>query len=368
MMDRQPFRLSLFRWARSGQALMRGPAMSALLALVFLVLSGVVFARQAGQSTPQVLILTTGGTIASRTDAPLIDGHALVQAVPELVDHARIQVEEFSVIGSSKMTPAHWLGLARRINTIFSSDEDVAGIVVTHGTDTMEETAYFLNLTVKSDRPVVLVGSMRSSNEVSADGPANLINAVRVATSEQAIGQGVLVVLNEDISAARDVWKTDNRRVQAFGGANVGHVGSVDPDGVRFYHRSVQPHTIASEFDISAIDVLPDVLILSDFTGMDQAVVERFGHQPMNGLVIRTFAGGRMSAGMQAGLESLSGRGIPTVVTSRVPKGRIVSPPDYDFPAIVANGQQDNKSRILLMLALTRTSDQAEIQRMFDTY
>lgn len=276
---------------------------------------------------PRVLILTTGGTIASRTNAPLIDGPQLVQAVPQLLDYAEIQVEEFSVIGSSKMTPDHWLRLAKHIEAIYSDDKQLAGIVITHGTDTMEETAYFLNLTVHWDRPVVLVGSMRSSNEVSADGPANLINAVRVATSDQAIGQGVLVVLNEDISAARDVWKTDNRRVQTFGGSNVGHLGTVDPDGVRFYHRSLQPHTTVSEFDISDIDSLPDVLILSDFTGLDQAVVQQFGELPMDGLIIRTFAGGRMSAGMLAGLKIISGRGIPTVVSSRVPKGRIVSPP-----------------------------------------
>ncbi len=338
------------------------------IALIFLLLSGVALAQDAGESTPQVLVLTTGGTIASRTNASLIDGPALVQAVPELLNYASIQVEEFSVIGSSKMTPAHWLALAKRINELFSSDSNLAGIVITHGTDTLEETAYFLNLTVQWDRPVVLVGSMRSSNEVSADGPANLINAVRVAISDQAIGQGVLVVLNEDISAARDVWKTDNRRVQTFDGSNVGHVGAVDPNGVRFYHRSLQPHTTTSEFDVSSIDVLPDVLILSDFTGIDRKVVVRFGTQPMDGLVVRTFAGGRMSAGMLAGLEEIADLGIPTVITSRVPKGRIVSAPSYEFPAIVSNGQQDNKARILLMLALTRTSESSEIQRMFDTY
>lgn len=342
--------------------------MKITIALVFLILSGMVLAQDPDESLPQVLVLTTGGTIASRTDAPLVDGPALVQAVPELLDYASIQVEEFSVIGSSKMTPAHWLALAKTINETFASDDDLAGIVVTHGTDTMEETAYFLNLAVKQDRPIVLVGSMRSSNEVSADGPANLINAVRVASNSQTSGHGVLVVLNEDISAARDVWKTDNRRVQTFEGSNVGHLGTVDPDGVRFYHRSLQPHTTASEFDISGIDALPNVLILSDFTGIDQTVVESFGRQPMDGLVVRTFAGGRMSAGMLAGLDSIADSGIPIVVTSRVPQGRIVSAPNYEFPAIVSNGQQDNKARILLMLALTKTSELAEIQRIFDTY
>ena len=342
--------------------------MKQLVAITILSFAAMTFANDEPDSMSRVLILTTGGTIASRTDAPLIDGPALVQAVPELLDHAEVNVEEFSVIGSSKMTPAHWLRLAVRINEIFASDSDLAGIVITHGTDTMEETAYFLNLTVKSDRPVVLVGSMRSSNEVSADGPANLINAVRVAANEHAVGQGVLVVLNEDITAARDAWKTDNRRVQTFGSSNVGHIGAVDPDGVRFHHRIVQPHTIATEFDLTDIDSLPDVLILSDFTGIDRSVVEHFGRQPMDGLVVRTFAGGRMSAGMLAGLESVADAGVPIVVTSRVPGGRIVSAPDYPFPAIVANGQQDNKARILLMLALTTTTDPEAVQRIFDTY
>lgn len=338
----------------------------ALLTLVLLPFS--LLAQVDEAVKPDILILTTGGTIASRVDAPLIAGPALVQAVPELSDYADIRVEEFSVIGSSQMTPTHWLGLAKSINAHFADNADLAGIVVTHGTDTLEETAYFLNLTVKFDKPVVLVGSMRSSDEISADGPANLINAVRVAADAQSVGQGVLVVLNEDITAARDAWKTDNRRVQTFGASNGGHIGTVDPDGVRFYHRSLQPHTTESEFDVSNLESLPRVLILSDFTGMDESLVIDFGKQQMDGLVVRTFAGGRMSAGMLAGLAGLEDLGAPVVVTSRVPGGRIVEAPDYDFPAVVSNGQPDNKARILLMLALTRSSSTAELQRMFDTY
>ena len=336
--------------------------------LLFLFAPILVSAQPMSDTKPEVLILTTGGTIASRTDAPFIAGPALVQAVPQLTDHANVRVEEFSVIGSSKMTPEHWLGLAQRINAEFSENDNLAGIVVTHGTDTLEETAYFLDLTVKSDKPVVLVGSMRSADEVSADGPANLINAVRVAISTQAVNQGVLVVLNEDITAARDVWKTDNRRVQTFRGSNVGHIGTVDPDGVRFYHRILQPHTTSSEFDVSGLTDLPSVFILSDFTGIDETLVRNFGNQGMDGLVVRTFAGGRMSNGMLAGLASLAQLGTPTVITSRVPGGRIVDAPDYGFSAVVSNGQQDNKARILLMLALTRTSELDEIQRIFDTY
>ena len=341
----------------------------AFLFIFFCIALPVVLPAQENEDAkPDVLILTTGGTIASRSNAPIIAGPALVQAVPELTQYANIAVEEFSVIGSSQMTPVHWLELAKRINRLFADNADLAGIVITHGTDTLEETAYFLNLTVKADKPVILVGSMRSADEISADGPANLINAVRVAINQQAIGQGVLVVMNEDISAARDVWKTDNRRVHTFRASNVGHIGTVDPDGVRFYHRQLQPHTTNSEFDISKLAKLPRVLILSDFTGIDEALVVDFGKQDMDGLVVRTFAGGRMSAGMRAGLAALEQFAVPTVITSRVPGGRIVDPPDYEFPAVVANGQPDNKARILLMLALNRSTDVTELQRIFDTY
>jgi L-asparaginase len=336
--------------------------------LALLLLAGFSASQESIRPVPRVLILTTGGTIASRSDAPLLDGPELVQAVPQLLTHARVSVEEFSVIGSSRMTPEHWLRLAKRVNDIYAADDSLAGIVITHGTDTMEETAFFLNLTVRADRPVVLVGSMRSSDEVSPDGPANLINAVQVATSEQAVGQGVLVVLNEDISAARDVWKTDNRRVQTFASSHGGYLGTVDPDGVRFYRRVLQPHTTASEFDVAGLEALPKVPILSDFAGLDQALVEHFAKQAMGGLVVRTFAGGRMSAGMQSGLEGLAGRGVPIVVTSRVPMGRIVAPPRYGFPAIVSRELPDNKARILLMLALTATSDPEEIRRIFASY
>jgi len=337
--------------------------------ILFLVLMpGMDVSSSLANDLPRVLVLTTGGTIASRTDAPMMEGHALVQAVPELLDHARVEVEEFSVIGSSKMTPSNWLALGQRINALFAGQDDLAGIVVTHGTDTLEETAWFLNLTVATDRPVVMVGSMRSSDEVSADGPANLLNAVRIAADPDARDRGVLVAMNEDITAARDARKSDNRRVNTFTGGAAGYLGAVDPDGVHFFGRVSQPHTHQSEFDISALNELPAVAILSDFTGLEASAVGRFAEQPMDGLVVRTFAGGRMSAGMQVGLAEVAGAGLPIVVTSRVPTGRIVSPPDYDFPAVVAERLQDNKARILLMLALTETRELDGIARIFATY
>ena len=317
---------------------------------------------------PRVLILTTGGTIASRVGAPMEAGADLVNAVPELLDHAKVTVEEFSRIGSSQMTPSHWLGLAHRVNSAFSDDSDLAGVVITHGTDTMEETAFFLNLTVRYKRPVVLVGSMRSSNEISADGPANLLNAVRVAVAEEAVAKGAMVVLNEDISSARDVWKTDNRRVHTFRSPEFGYLGVVDPDAVLFYRTPTRPHTARSEFDVVGLDSLPDVAIVSDYTGFDQSVIDDLIERSPDGIVITTFAGGRMSSGASRATQAAVEAGVPVVVASRVPGGRIIGNPVGEYGAIVARDLPAHKARILLMLALTTTRDQTELQRLFDTY
>ncbi|UCC83114.1 MAG: asparaginase [Gemmatimonadota bacterium] len=314
------------------------------------------------------MILTTGGTIASRVGAPMTEGDSLVGAVPQLLDHAEIRVEEFSRIGSSQMTPAHWLGLAKRIGELFGEDSALTGVVVTHGTDTMEETAFFLNLTVRDRRPVVLVGSMRSANEISADGPANLLNAVRVGVSAAAIGKGVLVVLNEDVSAARDVWKTDNRRVDTFQSPELGYIGVADPDTVLFYREPLRPHTTASEFDVTGLDSLPTVELVYDYTGFDGSAIEEIVGRAPDGIVVATFAGGRMSAGARRGVEAALEAGIPLVIASRVPGGRIVGDPAADEPIVVARDLPPHKARILLMLALTRSREVAELQCIFDTY
>jgi L-asparaginase len=317
---------------------------------------------------PRVVILTTGGTIASRAGAPMTEGDSLVGAVPQLLDHAEIRVEEFSRIGSSQMTPAHWLALAKRIGGLFNEDSALAGVVVTHGTDTMEETAFFLNLTVRDRRPVVLVGSMRSANEISADGPANLLNAVRVAVSGAAAGVGVLVVLNEDVSAARDVWKTDNRRVHTFQSPELGYIGAADPDTVLFYRAPLRPHTTASEFDVTTLDSLPRVELVYDYAGFDGLGLVDIVRRAPDGIVLATFAGGRMSAGARRGVAAALEAGIPLVIASRVPGGRIVGDPAGDAPLVVARDLPPHKARILLMLALTRSCEVAEIQRIFDTY
>jgi L-asparaginase len=340
---------------------------SAIVTLAIAVICAVPAPAQE-TAKPKVVILTTGGTIASRVGAPMAEGDSLVHAVPELLDHADVRVEEFSRIGSSKMTSAHWLSLSQRINEIFREDSELAGVVVTHGTDTMEETAFFLNLTLRDARPVVLVGSMRAANEVSADGPANLLNGVRVAVADAAVGKGVLVVLNEDINAARDVWKTDNRRVHTFRSPELGAIGVADPDTVVFYREPVRPHTTESEFDVSGLDSLPRVEIAVDYTGFDGSTIDYLVGREPDGIVVATFAGGRMSAGAGRGVRSAVEAGIPLAIASRVPGGRIVGDPLGELPAVVARDLPPNKARILLMLALTRSRDVQEIQRMFDTY
>lgn len=317
---------------------------------------------------PKVHILTTGGTIASVNGAPMIDGPQLVQAVPQLLDYAAISVEEFSKIGSSKMRPANWIQLARRINEIVKENPEIASIVITHGTDSMEETAFFLNLTVKTDIPVILVGSMRSSNEISADGPANLLNAVRVGITKEAKGKGVLVVLNENISAARDLLKINNRRVETFGPHELGFLGFADPDTVIFYRAPLKPHTRNSNFDLSGIDQLPKVDIIQDFAGFDPEILELIGQREIDGLVVSSFAGGRMSYGMLEGLEKLNNKNIPIVIASGIEQGRIIGKPYQEQGWVIAPDLPANKARILLMLSLTKTKDRKELQSLFETY
>ncbi len=224
-----------------------------------------------GQATatrelPVVWILATGGTIAgqgasstSLTDyRPGLLGEQLVAGVPELKQVATVKVDQIANISSPDITVAHWLAIAGRIDKIFSEDPGVAGVVVTHGTNTLEETAYFLNLTVKHDRPVVLVGAMRPATAISADGPLNLLNAVRTAASAEARGQGVLVVLNDEINGARDVTKTNTYRVETFKSPELGLLGYVDADKIAFYRSTTRRHTARSEFDVSALKVLPE--------------------------------------------------------------------------------------------------------------
>jgi L-asparaginase len=242
--------------------------------------------------------------------------------VPELAQYADLTVEQFASVGSSAMTPDHWLRLAHRVNEAFAADPSLAGIVVTHGTDSMEETAYFLHLTTRDPRPVVLAGAMRSATAVSADGPANLLAAVRTAIAPSARGMGVLVVLNDWIHSARDVQKMDSNRVDAFR-SEWGPLGVVDADGVFFHRQILTGHTTSSEFDLTGLDALPDVAIVADFAGHDGSGLSGWVGRAA-GLVLEAFGGGRTSPGATRAAVEVAAGGIPVVLASRVAEGRVM--------------------------------------------
>lgn len=326
------------------------------------MMPALLYAQQ--NDKPNVLILTTGGTIASRADAPLIEGPALVQAVPQLAEYANISVEEVVRIGSSKMTPDVWLQLVQRIDAILSEQPDLACILITHGTDTMEETAFFLNLTHRHETPIILVGAMRSANALSADGPANLVDALRVGLHPDARDKGVMVVMNDNIHAARDLTKTDNQRVQAFAPTERGYLGFVDDEQVTFYRSPSHPHTAQSPFDVRELTQLPRVDIMQDFAGLDPSILEWFLQRNNQGLVIETFAGGRTSAAPQR-LVDLPASHKPIVLASSLRGGRIMGKRPENSPIIIAHDLPANKARILLMLALTQTKDPEAIQQFF---
>jgi L-asparaginase len=331
---------------------------------------------------PRVWVLATGGTIAgtgaSPTDlsnyrAGTLAGQALVDAVPQIRQIADVTVEQVANVVSSDITLDIWLKLARRINQILVDDPAVAGVVVTHGTNTLEETAYFLNLTVKSDRPVVLVGSMRPATAISADGPLNLLNAVRTAIARDARGKGALVVLNDEINGARDVTKTSTYRVETFRSPELGALGYVDEDKVTFYRASTRRHTADSEFDVSTLTALPKVEIVYSYVEADTTMIDAVVAQKAKGLVLAGTGAGALSKFEKAtvtALWKLPATARPVIVrSSRVGNGRVLGRPEFDdIGTLPADNLNPQKARILLMLALTKTSDPQEIRRMFDQY
>jgi L-asparaginase len=322
------------------------------------------------QALPRVRVIATGGTIAGQAQGGQLTGEQLVAAVPELAEVAVIEVEEFSRVGSSAMTPDHWLRLSRRVNALLRDDPALAGIVVTHGTDTMEETAYFLHLTVTDPRPVVLVGSMRVSSAVSADGPANLLSAIRVAVDPEARAKGAMVVLNDEIHSARDVRKMDNNRVDTFVSAEWGALGVVDADGVFFRRAVATKHATGSELHVEdAVESLPTVPIVIDYAGSDAAALRALDPSSVEGVVVQAFGGGRASPRVREAVGALTAAGVPVVYASRVPEGRVMGSADAVERGILSSGDlPPHKARVLLMLALLEDRSPAELQRLLATH
>lgn len=328
---------------------------------------------------PAIALLATGGTIAGaqsgsaahayRAGAVPVD--QLLAAVPGLERLARIQAEQVASVGSQNMTHAVWAALARRIEAL-CRDPAVDGIVVTHGTDTLEETAYFLSLVIRHDKPLVLVGAMRPATAPGADGPANLFHAVALAGCAAAKGRGPLVVMNEDIHYAREVQKIACAGVNAFASPNRGRAGVMRGSTASFFSRNDTLHSSASAFSLQALEAAgwPRVDVLHAGVGLDGELVD-FLAARSRGIVLAGVGDGNATDLALQALQRAAGAGVAVVRASRTGSGRVARNVEVDDDALgfIAAGElSPQKARILLMLGLSLTRDPAVLQEFFDRY
>jgi L-asparaginase len=358
---------------------------SALITVVFVAWLAPPAAQAQDAAMPRVRLVATGGTISNRTGGRLT-AQELVKSMPGIERYARPEFEQFSNVASSELTMDQYVALAKRLNELFATDTGLAGLVVTSGTDTLEELAYFLNLTVRSEKPVVLVGSMRNASTLGYEGPANLLEGFRTAATPDARGKGVLVVLNDEINAAREVTKTDALRMNTFQTRGYGILGVVDADRVAFYRASLKRHTAKSEFDVASVTKLPRVDVLLVYQDADGDLIKAAADAGAQGIVIAGAGAGATSGTQQAGIAYALKKGLVVVTTTRAGSGRIAPPrrgpdapqggngaanaltPDERLRRIAGEDLAPVKARILLMLALSKTRDPIDIQRIFSEY
>ncbi len=334
----------------------------------------------AASSKPRVALIGTGGTISSvgKDGLDLVnytkqnrkyDAVEQLAAFPEVSRVATVEPILFRAISSTEMGVPEWLELVQTIAEVTARNE-FDGIVVTHGTATLEETAYFLNLTVKTDLPVVMVGSQRPASALGTDAGMNLLNAVRVAGSAEARGLGVLVLLNDEIQAAREVTKTSTYRLQTFRTPDFGILGHADGDGaIAIYRKPTRRHAPDAEFDVAGHTTLPRVDILLSYAGSDGAAVDAFVRAGARGIVAAGMAPGSCTKAETAALEIARDKGVAIVQSTRAGSGRVKQSDMLQIEsAVSADNLTPQKARILLMLALSRTDDRDEIDRMFKTY
>ena len=324
------------------------------------------------------MVLATGGTIAGAAGSDVQAGYAsgqvgveqLLAAVPQARKVATLRGEQISNIGSQDMNDEVWLKLARRVNEL-AAMADVDGIVITHGTDTIEETGYFLNLVVKSRKPVVMTASMRPSTALSADGPLNFYNAVAVAADKDAAGRGVLVVINDWIHGARSITKTSTTAVQTFMSPLRGLIGTVAYGTVEYYRAPVGKHTTQSEFSLDGVTALPRVDIIMAHENMDGVMLNAAAAAGAKGVVVAGVGNGNMTASALETLAGLSTKGIIAVRSTRVTIGRVgrnVEVDDDKLGLVASDELNPQKARVLLRLALLKPRPLAEIQRLFLEY
>jgi L-asparaginase len=346
--------------------------------LVIILLSASVLTFGQAKKLPNVVILATGGTIAgagaSSTGSAYTSGQvkieAMIDAVPNIRTLANLKGEQLANVGSQDMSVKVWLDLAKRINELLATP-DVDGIVITHGTDTQEETAYFLNLVVKSEKPVVLTGSMRPSTALSADGPLNMYNAVAVAANPQAKGYGVMVVMNDEIHAAHDVKKMISTPVQTFQSPQEGMIGTVIFGDILFFHKPAGRHTLNSEFSIDGVKELPRVDIVYACADVSTDLIDIMVKAGAKGIVIAGVGDGNMNAGTLEAAKRATEKGIPVVRATRVPIGAVLingEVVDKDYGTVSSDELNPQKARVLLMLALLKQRSREDLQKLFIEY
>jgi L-asparaginase len=350
--------------------------LSSMIGVAALVVVGHSYAQQLKK--PNIVILATGGTIAgaaaSGTQAGYTSGavtiDAMLKAVPGATDLANIKGEQIANVGSQDMSFEVLLKVAKRINELLPTG-DVDGIVITHGTDTLEESAFFLNLVVKSDEPVVMVGSMRPSTAVSADGPLNLYNAIAVAADASAKGRGVLVVMNDWIHAAHSLTKTSTTAVQTFLSPVRGLAGTVAYGKSDWYNAPTWRHTTQSEFDIANVNALPRVDIVYAYVDMPADAIDSAVRNGAKGIVIAGVGNGNMNAASVEAASRAAKAGVPVVRSSRVATGSVgrnVELNDDELGLTASDELNPQKARILLSLALLKQRTPAQLQQLFYTY
>ena len=349
---------------------MRPHIKSALLTAVCLIASAAV-----AQTKPVVVLIATGGTIAMKIDpvkhapVPAISGDDLLATVPEVAKYANVEVKNFSNISSDYMDPARWTALTREVITTLARPE-VAGVIISHGTDTLEETAYWLDLTVDSEKPIVLIGAQRNASESDFDGPRNLLNAVRIAIDPQSRGKGAMVAMNGQINAAREVTKTHTSSVETFKSGDFGFLGEVDFDRVVYWRLPARRRHVPIK-----AESMPYVEIVPMYGGADGYLVKAALDHGAKGLVIEALGWGNVNQPMFAAIKDAIAKGVPVVITSRVPNGRVL--PNYGFEGggktlvdagtVMGDDLSARKARILLILLLqTGVSGQKNLQAAFD--
>lgn len=350
--------------------------MKNILIVLFMSLLTISIQAQSSQESKRIIILATGGTIAgsgeSATKAAYTAGKVpiddLLNAVPQIHNYGKITGEQIASIGSQDMNIVTWLKLSKRINEIFKNNEADA-VVVTHGTDTQEETAYFLDLTVMYDKPVVLVGAMRPSTAMSQDGNRNLLDAVVVAASPESQTRGVIVAMDEKIFDARDVTKTSTTNLETFQSRNFGPLGLIYDGKVKYYYQSLR--NPAKKFDVTKLNSLPQVEIVYGYADANANSVYCISNSGPKGIVYAGMGNGNFNAPVGKALAEASKKGIIVCRSARAGSGRVTldnEVKDAELGFVVSDDLNPQKARVLLMLSLTETSDRAKIQQNFFEY